>query len=129
MTQVMNDRAVMVEGSKIEQLSAEGKTSGESCERTDHAVYDRSAIARLSCAEIENMPCSELIRAIRECRARELRPEADQRLEFFGRRTLEQLITILRRTFREQKPRALSISTGDEGLNAGRFASQGGCCR
>ena len=121
----------MVEGSKSEQSSAEGETSGKSCERTDYAGYDRSAIARLSCAEIENMPCSELIRAIRECRARELRPEADQQLEFFGRRTLEQLIYILRRTFREQEPRALSISADDEGLNAvsRRFASQGAYCR
>ena len=131
MTQAMKDRASMVEGSKIEQSSAAGETSGESCHRTDHAVYNRSAIARLSCVEIENMSCSELIQAIRECRALELRPEADQRLEFFGRHTLEQLIYILRRTFREQEPRTLSISADDEGLNAvsRRFASQGACCR
>ena len=106
MTQAMKDRASIVKESRIEQSSAIGGMSGESRERIDHVVYDRSAIARLSCAEIERMSCSELIQAIRECRALELRPEANRRLEFFERRTLEQLIYILRRTFQEQEPTA-----------------------
>ncbi len=131
MTQAMKDRASIIEESGIEQSSANGETSGESHKRTGHAVYDRSVIARLSCADIQRMSCSELIRAVRECRARELRPEADQRLEFFERRTLEQLIYILRRTFQEQKPTALSVSAGDEGLNAisRDSANQGAFCR
>lgn len=118
MTQAMKDRAGIIEQSRCSQTYTASKTLGESHDRTDHAVYDRRAIAHLSCAEIEDMSCSELIQAIRKCRALELRPEANRRLEFFERRTLEQLIYILRRMFQEQELRALSVCLDDEDLGA-----------
>ncbi len=131
MTQAMKDRASIIEESSIEHASAKGTTSGTSLELTDYSTYDRSAIARLSCAAIENMSRSELIRAIRECRALELRPEANRRLEFFERSTLEQLIYILRRTFQGQERTAVFVCPDDDNVDVSscESANQEACCR
>lgn len=65
-------------------------------------VYMRIAVARLTCEEIEGMSVVDLIRTVRNCRALALRPEVNRQLQYFERPTLERLIYILRRSFRER---------------------------
>lgn len=113
MTEAMKDRSDTKHQLKCAKTYTADETSEEAREQADHTRFDRCSIARLSCAEIKRMLCSDLIRAIRECRALELRPEVNQRLEFLERRKLEQLIYILRRMFQKKEWEYLSDFVDD----------------
>ena len=69
---------------------------------TEPRMWDKPAVAALTASDIQRLSDAELVEAIRGSGLPILRREAEGRLEFFGRQTLERLVWLARRCCRNQ---------------------------
>jgi hypothetical protein len=64
--------------------------------------FDRAAIARLSCADIQGLSCEELVRIVRTAPPPTVLPPMLARLEFQNREILERLAFLARECCRNR---------------------------